>query len=285
MSKAMKPLEKHDPKEALIAFLKDVRDDLRAEWTKKVISRGYSENESSEAVTTAYNTIYDTMIACFEIRDREKLRQRAVAEVKCCASEKEGEEQSIISATTLRDVIEGRLLERFAGAQLRAVFSVYLPITNNIISSIALEQLRAVRCHLEDEQRAIRELSTPVLQISPGLLMIPIIGLLDSFRIRQLTEALLEAVMANRAEVTVIDLTGVSVMDSQVANHLIQTADAVRLMGAKVFFTGVSSETAQILVHIGIDLSKVNVRGDLQDGIEAGARKIRDTPRRQSEAA
>jgi rsbT co-antagonist protein RsbR len=122
------------------------------------------------------------------------------------------------------------------------------------------------------QQQAIRELSTPVLQLRDRLLILPIIGLLDSFRARQLTESLLRAVRDRRARVVVMDVTGVATVDSQVANHLIQTITAANLMGAKVIVTGLSAGVAQSLVVLGVDLSMLNTAGDLQGGLEEAER-------------
>jgi rsbT co-antagonist protein RsbR len=119
---------------------------------------------------------------------------------------------------------------------------------------------------------AIRELSTPVLQIRKGRLIVPLVGVIDTHRARQITEHLLEAIRANRARIVIIDITGVPAVDSKVANHLIQTVEAARLMGAKTIVTGLSAEVAQTLVTLGVDLSKVRTVGDLQTGIEEADR-------------
>lgn len=125
-----------------------------------------------------------------------------------------------------------------------------------------------------EQQEAIRELSTPVLQVREGLLILPIVGLIDSHRARQLTEGLLQAISRNRAKVAVIDITGIPAVDSRVANSLVQTVDAARLMGATVIVTGLSPEIAQTLVTLGIDLSMMNTVGDLQGGIEEADRLL-----------
>jgi rsbT co-antagonist protein RsbR len=122
------------------------------------------------------------------------------------------------------------------------------------------------------QQEAIRELSTPALQVRDRLLILPIIGLLDSHRAKQLTDNLLQAIRAHRAKVVVMDLTGVATVDSKVANHLIQTVAAAGLMGATVIVTGLSADVAQSLVTLGVDLSQLNTMGDLQGGLEEGER-------------
>ncbi len=124
------------------------------------------------------------------------------------------------------------------------------------------------------QQEAIRELSTPTLQVRDRLLILPIIGVLDTFRARQLTEGLLQAIRANRARVVVMDVTGVATVDTKVANHLLQTIAAARLMGAVVIVTGLSADVAQSLVTLGVDLTKLNAVGDLQGGMEEAERLL-----------
>jgi rsbT co-antagonist protein RsbR len=141
---------------------------------------------------------------------------------------------------------------------------------------------------MRKQQEAIRELSTPVLQIRERLLLLPIIGVIDTHRARLITDGLLHSIRDTRAKVVVMDVTGVATIDTKVANHLIQTVTAARLMGAFVIVTGLSSDVAQALVGLGLDLAKLNTAGDLQGGIEEaerllGYRTVRDagapTPR------
>ena len=127
---------------------------------------------------------------------------------------------------------------------------------------------------IREQQEAIRELSTPVLQVRERLLILPIIGVIDPHRARQLTEQLLRGIRTNRAKVVVIDITGVAAMDATVANHLVQTVEASRLLGATVIVTGLSPEIAQTIVNIGVDLGKMNTVGDLQGGIEQAERLL-----------
>jgi rsbT co-antagonist protein RsbR len=98
------------------------------------------------------------------------------------------------------------------------------------------------------------------------------IGLIDAARARQMTEQLLAAVRRQRAAVVVIDITGVAAMDSAVANHLVNTVEAARLLGARVIVSGVSTAIAGTLVQIGVDLGKLVTMGDLQSGIEEANR-------------
>jgi rsbT co-antagonist protein RsbR len=140
--------------------------------------------------------------------------------------------------------------------------------------SFVEERERVIR----EQQAAIRELSTPVLQVRDRLLILPIIGVLDTQRARQLTEQLLAAIQANRAKVVVIDITGVGTIDLTVANHLVQTVKASRLMGATAIITGLSSNIAQTLVDLGVDVSMIRSVGDLQGGLEEAERLLERVP-------
>ncbi|HEY9066867.1 MAG TPA: protoglobin domain-containing protein [Burkholderiaceae bacterium] len=137
-----------------------------------------------------------------------------------------------------------------------------------IVDVLVFERERVIR----QQQDAIRELSTPVLQLRDRLLLLPIVGIIDTQRARLITESLLRAIRTNRAKVVVMDVTGVVTIDSKVANHLLQTVAAARLMGAQVVVTGLSPDVAQSLVMLGIELSQLNTVGDLQGGLEEADR-------------
>lgn len=147
-------------------------------------------------------------------------------------------------------------------------------LMNICLSVIGDEYLRAKDETNRRQQAAILELSTPVLQFRERMLVLPVIGVMDSNRARQLTEQLLHAIRANRARVVVMDITGVPVVDTQVANHLVQTVESARLMGATVIVTGLSPDVARALATLGLDLSKLNTVGDLQGGIEEADRVV-----------
>ncbi|GIW01504.1 PAS domain-containing protein [Roseiflexus sp.] len=130
------------------------------------------------------------------------------------------------------------------------------------------EQLRAT---VEEQERliqAIREMSTPVVPIYDEIIVLPLVGSIDSRRSAQIMEALLSGIQHYAAEIAIIDITGVSVVDTSVANHLIQTTRAASLLGAHCVLVGISAEVAQAMVHLGVDLSTVVTRSNLQAGIE-----------------
>src|SRR5919204_30323 len=176
----------------------------------------------------------------------------------------------------LRDVLARSLFEKYQSdfELLNRVLDAYEPAANRIANTVGVSFVQERERIIRQQQEAIRELSTPVLQVRERLLILPIIGVIDSQRARQVTEQLLRGIRTNRAKVVVIDITGVPTIDSTVANHLLQTVKACGLMGADVIITGLSSEIAQTLVTIGVDLSKMNAVGDLQGGIEEAERLL-----------
>jgi rsbT co-antagonist protein RsbR len=176
----------------------------------------------------------------------------------------------------LRDVLARSLFAKYQTdfQLLNRILDAYEPAANRIANTVAVGFVQERERIIRQQQEAIRELSTPVLQVRERLLILPIIGVIDSQRARQLTEQLLRGIRTNRAKVVVIDITGVAAMDATVANHLVQTVEASRLLGAVVIVTGLSPEIAQTLVTIGVELGKMNTVGDLQGGIEEAERLL-----------
>lgn len=175
----------------------------------------------------------------------------------------------------LRAVLE-RLRQAYADEPERAlgVFHSLMKLTFFDMGLAIDTYIESRERTIQGQQEAIRELSTPVLLLRPGLLLLPIIGLIDTRRARQLTEQLLRSIRSNRAAVVVIDVTGVPSVDTKVANHLVQTVEAARLMGAHSIVSGIAPDIAQTMVRLGIDLRRIRTVGDLQSGIEEAERQL-----------
>lgn len=133
------------------------------------------------------------------------------------------------------------------------------------------EQLAGLRQAHEAQTRLleiVREMGTPVIPVHERILVLPLIGPVDSDRARQFTERMLEEVRRQRALVVLVDITGVPLVDTAVAQALLRAAEAVRLLGAEMVLVGVRSEVAQTLVTLGVDMSAVVSRSTLQSGVE-----------------
>lgn len=120
---------------------------------------------------------------------------------------------------------------------------------------------------IEAQQRAIRELSTPIIPVMERIIVMPLIGSIDTMRARDITRTLLAGIRENRAKVVILDITGVPLVDSGVANHLNKTIQAARLKGARTIVTGVSDAVAETIVDLGIDWGEIETLADLQTGL------------------
>ena len=146
-----------------------------------------------------------------------------------------------------------------------------IAIENAQLYALVQDQLRQLQEAATSQARlleTVREMSSPVIPIHDRVLVLPLIGLVDSERAQHLTEAMLEAVQRQRARVVLLDITGVPVVDTAVAQALVRAADAGRLLGAEVVLVGVRPEVAQTLVMLGVSLEGLVTRADLQSGVE-----------------
>jgi rsbT co-antagonist protein RsbR len=260
----------------LVAHLRDNRTQLREAWARRITEAQLLTAMTKEEIFAEATTVYDNYVAVLETGSVEALEAyaRDLSERIIPRGVEANEVMGIV--LVLRDVLGRSLFKKYQSDLdlLNHVLDVFEPASNRIANTVAVSFVQERERIIRQQQEAIRELSTPVLQVRERLLILPIIGVIDSQRARQLTEQLLRGIRANRAKVVVIDITGVPTVDSTVANHLVQTVDASRLMGATVIVTGLSSEIAQTLVTIGVDLSKMKTVGDLQGGIEEAERLL-----------
>src|ERR1043166_1113373 len=260
----------------LVAHLRQNRTQLREEWARRITDAELLTAMSKEEIFSEATSVYDNYVEVLETGSVEALQAyaRSLSERIIPRGVETHEVVGIV--LLLRDVLARSLFKKYQNDfdLLNRVLDSYEPAANRIANTVGVSFVQQRERIIREQQKAIRELSTPVLQVRERLLILPIIGVINSQRARQVTEQLLRGIRANRAKVVVVDITGVPAIDSAVANHLVQTVEASRLMGASVIITGLSSEIAQTLVTIGVDLSKMNAVGDLQGGIEEAERYL-----------
>ncbi len=260
----------------LVAHLRENRTQLRQEWAQRITEAKLLTAMSADEIFTEATAVYDQYVEALETGTFEALQAyaRNLSERIIPRGVETHEVVGIV--LLLRDVLARSLFAKYQEdlAKLNRILDAYEPAANRIANTVAVGFVQERERIIREQQEAIRELSTPVLQVRERLLILPIIGVIDPQRARQLTEQLLRGIRTNRAKVVVIDITGVAAMDSQIANHLVQTVEASRLLGARVIVTGLSPEIAQTLVNIGVDLGKMNTVGDLQGGIEGAERLL-----------
>ncbi len=146
-----------------------------------------------------------------------------------------------------------------------AVASIIVDLSERVRQEAERQALQEQVIHTQ--QAVLREISTPLIPISKGVVAIPLVGMVDSGRALQMVETLLEGIGKHRADTAILDITGVPVVDTQVAKVLLQAAQAVKLLGSRIVITGIRPEVAQTLVALGMDLSSLVIRSDLQSGI------------------
>ena len=260
----------------LVAHLRKNRTSLRQEWARRIRNASLLTAMTEEEIFAEATAVYDNYVEALETGTFQEL-QSYVRDLSERIIPRGVQTDEIVGLVLLlRDVLARSLFSKYQGDfdLLNRILDAYEPAANRIATTVAVGFVQELERTIREQQEAIRELSTPVLQVRERLLILPIIGVIDPQRARQLTEQLLRGIRTNRAKVVVLDITGVPYIDSPVANHLVQTVEAARLLGATVIVTGLSPEIAQTLVNIGVDLGKMNTVGDLQGGIEEAERLL-----------
>jgi len=121
---------------------------------------------------------------------------------------------------------------------------------------------------IQRHQAALREMSTPVIRVHDRVLLLPLVGAIDSLRAQQIMDTVLLRIVEEKAKCVIIDIAGVAVVDTKVADNLVKTTASVRLLGAQTILTGISAQVARTIVQLGVDVSTMHTRSRLQDGIE-----------------
>ena len=260
----------------LVAHLRQNRTQLREEWARRITEAQLLTAMTREEIFAEATSIYDNYVDVLETGSVEALQAyaRSLSERIIPRGVETHEVVGIV--LLLRDVLARSLFKKYQSdfSLLNRVLDAYEPAANRIANTVAVGFVQERERIIREQQEAIRELSTPVLPVRERLLILPIIGVIDPQRARQLTEQLLRGIRTNRAKVVVMDITGVPTIDSTVANHLVQTVESARLLGATVIVTGLSPEIAQTLVTVGVELGKMNTVGDLRGGIEEAERLL-----------
>src|SRR5260370_11206863 len=270
------PAQSTELLQELVAHLRQNRTQLREEWAKSIAEARLLTAMSKDELFAEATSVYDNYVEALSTGTFEALQTyaRNLSERIIPRGVETHEVVGIV--LLLRDVLARSLFAKYQGdfTMLNRILDAYEPAANRIANTVAVGFVQERERVIRQQQEAIRELSTPVLQVRERLLILAIIGVIDPQRARQLTEQLLRGIPRNRAKAPEIDITGVASRDRTRANHLVQTVEASRLLGATVIVTGLSPEIAQTLVNIGVDLGKMNTVGDLQGGIEQAERLL-----------
>jgi len=176
---------------------------------------------------------------------------------------------------------EGEYLRVGKAGQMAYIQATYNPVFDSSgkpvkILKIASDVTDQRRLETEKQKQSalIMEMSTPVMQLWDNILLLPVVGLVDSKRVQLIMEAALQKILDYQAKVLILDIQGVPAVDSAVANHLIQITKATRLMGCTSIVTGISPEISQALVNLGIELGDIVTQATLKDGMRTSLKNL-----------
>ena len=264
----------------LVEYLRENREELREEWVRRITDAQLLGAMSEEEISSEASAVYDNYVDALETGSVETLEEYA-DDLSERIVERGVETNDVLGIVLLlRDVLARSLFANYGqdAELLNQILDAYEPAANRIAVTVGVSFVEERERVIGEQQEAIRKLSTPVMKLHDRLLLLPIIGALDTQRMKQLTEQLLEAIQSHRAQVVVVDITGVAEIDRGVANHLVQTIEAAGLMGAETIISGLSPEIANTLVDLGVDLARMKTVGDLQGGLEGAERLLRRSP-------
>ncbi|MGY4691210.1 STAS domain-containing protein [Salibacterium sp. K-3] len=259
---------------SVIEMLFTHRHEVIEQWKNEMINiqeEEFSRNTAQTVVTQINDEFAGLIMETLEL-EQEEARERLRSFV----------ERLIHIGWPLRYFTKGLQLFRRVLLELitsndtipsRKVFETFHEIENwmdGIINQLVDEYSGSWENTLQLQKLALNELSAPLIPVFEHISVMPLIGTIDTERSKLIMENLLEGIIEHRSQVVLIDITGVPVVDTMVAHHIIQAAEAVRLVGAECILVGIRPEIAQTIVNLGIDLGKFPTKSTLRKGIESG---------------
>ncbi|MFE5812710.1 STAS domain-containing protein [Streptomyces sp. NPDC056479] len=265
------------PAEVVGDFLRQRREKIAQRWADAAVFRTVftvSRDEAVEAgravvealaAVAASGRVEDSEADGFTVV-REQLTRTAQSRARAGATAAQISAEMDALRPPVTDLLLDELAE--APAEHRRECAMALTVLMGTLRLVMLESTTTAGQELINRQRLeLLEIATPVIKMWEGIVAVPLIGTLDSARSQVVMETLLDAVVEQHARIAILDITGVPTVDSLVAQHLMKTVAAARLMGAECIVSGIRPAIAQTIVHLGIDLSSVLTRASLADAL------------------
>ena len=256
--------------EELVTLFEESEKELMDLWIRKVNQLRVMKGLSPEERDREFKNIYRASLKAFKDGDYSEVERYANKIAKRGELEGISADEILLSALKLRDVRMRKIFIRYQGnlPRLLEALDYFEKVSNKMFSIVVSAIIREREEIIQEQQCAMLELSTPVLQLWDEALVLPLIGVIDSERAARIVEELLGKIVETGASVVVMDMTGVPVIDTAVANHILKTVQAAKLLGAETIITGISPANAQTIVTLGIDLSMIHTRRTLREGIK-----------------
>lgn len=254
----------------LVALFEESEEELIDRWIERVEKLKLVSGLSEEERAKQFKYVYHASLMALKSEDYSEVKALASRIAKQGSLEGIPVNEILLSFMQLRDVRIRKLFMAYRDNldELLDLLEHFEQISNKMFSIVVSALLKEQEKVIYEQQRAMLELSTPVLQLRDEALVMPLIGVIDSDRASRIVEELLRKIVETRASVVVMDMTGVPVIDTAVANHILKTVMAAKLLGAETIITGISPANAQTIVTLGIDLSMIKTKSTLQEGIK-----------------
>jgi rsbT co-antagonist protein RsbR len=264
----------NEPRIALAALLRAHEEAILAEWLKEQVSRASRRDQMHEAELRSTSKSFLNALVDAVGQGATDVKGSAFARVRDVLSELTESRamqgysptETAVFVFSLKQPVFARLRREVKGVDALADAMWEATVLLDELGLFTMESFQKTREQvIQRQQRELLELSTPVVALWDDILALPLIGTLDSGRTQVVMESLLQKVVETGASIAIIDITGVPTVDTLVAQHLMKTVAAARLMGADCIISGIRPQIAQTIVHLGVDLSAVTTKASLAD--------------------
>ena len=250
----------------MAAYLRDHQDKLVGRWTELVVA-GLRGRSSAAEVRRELEDLYSLLIRAMSGADEQAAGELRAALAELSRSRARGgftPSETALAVFALKDAVYELAAD---AAELMPEYFAFSRMLDDL-GLHTFETYAAARERIiADQAQAMLELSTPVVRLWDGIIAVPLVGTLDSARAQLVMEKLLETLVATGAEHAVLDITGVSTVDTEVAQHLLKTVSAARLLGAECIVSGIRPQVAQTIVSLGIEFGDIATKATLADAL------------------
>jgi rsbT co-antagonist protein RsbR len=274
---------KEQPKELLVEIIRKHEAEILTDWQREQAAVQTRKDQVHEAETrTLSRDFLSAMAQALQAAETVDLRSEAWSKVRDILTELSSSRaqqgfspvDTAMFVFSLKQPLFARLRREVRDAESLGAVIWEATVTIDKLGLFTTEAFQKSREQvISRQQRELMELSTPVVELWDGILALPLIGTLDSGRTQVVMESLLDKIVETGAAIAIIDITGVPTVDTLVAQHLMKTVAAARLMGADCIISGIRPQIAQTIVHLGVDLSAVTTKASLADAFSIALKR------------
>jgi rsbT co-antagonist protein RsbR len=250
----------------MAAHLRDHQDKLVGRWSEIVVA-GLRGRTSAVEVRRELEDLYSLVIRVISGADDEAAGELRAALTELSRSRARNgftPSETALAVFALKDAVYELVAD---AAELAPEYFAFSRMLDDLGLHTFETYMAARERIIADQSQAMLELSTPVIRLWEGIIAVPLVGTLDSARAQLVMEKLLETLIATGAEHAVLDITGVSTVDTEVAQHLLRTVSAARLLGAECIVSGIRPQVAQTIVSLGIEFGDIATKATLADAL------------------